>query len=141
MSPYASTRCSLVIITDSACTVRLQSWLLSSSAADITANPRPSEAASSTGGVTPSVCMPAQPPPCVTMTLWFHADGPVQRSNGWLPSYRTAMEYALRSMSPLSMRTTYGTVLPWSVVVVSTSGGGLLGSYAENLPVTEDMYW
>src|SRR5438067_8207081 len=34
----------------------------------------------------------------------------------------------------------YGTVVPLSVVVVATSGGGLLGSYAENAPVTDDLY-
>src|SRR5207253_579956 len=96
---------------------------------------------SSTDGVAPSVCMPAHPPPCVTKSLWFHAGGPVHRVNGLPPSYRTPMEYALRSMVPLSMRTTYGTVLPWSVVVVATSAGGLFGSYAAHCPVTEDMYW
>ena len=60
---------------------------------------------------------------------------------GLLPSYRTPIEYALRSIVPLSMRTTYGTVLPWSVVVLATSAGGLFGSYAAHWPVTDDMYW
>ena len=30
---------------------------------------------------------------------------------------------------PVSCRMMYGTVLPWSVVVVATSAGGLAGSY------------
>src|SRR4051794_16434754 len=34
----------------------------------------------------------------------------------------------------------YGAVTPWSVVVVATSDGGLFGSYAENCPVTDDLY-
>src|SRR4051794_19375552 len=101
MSPYASVTRSLAIMIDSACTTTLQSWLLSSSAVDITTNPREIEL-SSTDGVAPSVCMPAQPPPCVTNSLWFHAGGPVHRVNGLLPSYRTPIEYALRSMVPLS---------------------------------------
>src|SRR3954452_246501 len=33
-----------------------------------------------------------------------------------------------------------GTVLPWSVVVVATSAGGLFGSYGWRPPAV-DMYW
>ena len=37
-----------------------------------------------------------------------------------------------RSIVPRSTRTMYGTVTPWSVVVVARSGGGFDGSYAAN---------
>ena len=46
-----------------------------------------------------------------------------------------------RSIAPRSTRTMYGTVTPWSVVVVAidAAGGGLAGSYAWNVCVVAFM--
>src|SRR4051812_15053412 len=114
---------------DSACTAMLQLHVLSDSAVDITAKPLDSALSCITSGATPSWCAIEQPAPYHSKTLWFQAGGPVSRVKlcpGWS---RTAMAYGERSMLPRSTRTMYGTVLPWSVVVVATSVGGLLGSY------------
>ena len=42
-------------------------------------------------------------------------------------SYSAAMRYSSRTLTPVSTRTTNGTVLPSSVVVVATSLGGQAG--------------
>src|SRR4051812_3796201 len=63
-----------------------------------------------------------------------HSSFPVQPgcgahgAHGFAGSASAATAYSARSITPLSTRTTNGTMRPSSVVVVATSAGGLAGS-------------
>src|SRR6476469_167299 len=57
-------------------------------------------------------------------SLWLWPSCGLVGDHGLEGSKRTAMRYSSRSIVPVSRRTMNGTVLPWSVVVVATSGGG-----------------
>jgi len=66
--------------------------------------------------------------PWKTTSLLLKPSGGIQGLESVEGSYRTAIRYSSRSIEPISWRTMNGTVLPWSVVVVATSDGGLAGS-------------
>src|SRR5437763_16108846 len=69
-------------------------------------------------------------------SFWFHCGCLAQGAHGALGSNSTAISWMPRFIVPRSMRTMYGTVMPWSVVVIARSaGGGCDGSYAANCPV------
>src|SRR3954469_22391337 len=129
------------MISDSAWVAMLQLWPALSSACDIVAKPRPSAVSFSTSGASACWYSVSQLAPWKITTLWLKPSCGCVGAHGFDGSNSTAIRYSSRSIAPVSSRTMNGTVLPWSVVVLLTSLGGLSGSYGCSPPPPVGLYW
>src|SRR6267378_2545775 len=89
--PYASMKCSLAIISDSACTTRLQLVPVASKAVDIVAKPRARTLPYSTPGAAPSWYDIPHPAPPMRKSLRFQPACGFPKSQDLDGSYRTAI--------------------------------------------------
>src|SRR5689334_12831490 len=127
------------MMSDSACVMMLQLCPALSSACDATAKPRPSASSSITSGAEPEAYDVSQLAPCVSTSLLFHCFCGAHGCHGFFGCQSTAMAYWSRSEKPTSLRTMNGTVVPFCVVVLARSLGGLSGLYALKLPPNTDL--
>src|SRR6267143_577045 len=91
IGPYASMKCSLAIISDSACTTILQLFPVASKSVDSVAKPRPRTFPYNTPGAAPSWYETPHPAPPTRNSLRFQPACGFPKSQGLDGSYRTAI--------------------------------------------------